>query len=343
MRWRENLLEKIGALATAILLTLYVQSQLHPIVERVYEIPIELLNTPPNYEVRLETGSRARIIVRGVKEWVEQTRADQLRAYINLEEAKTGENRLPVRVEYPPEWGERLIIQPERPVARVVVEPRISRQFPVRVSLTGTPELQEVLAEAIPEPSSVRISGAASQVRRVRVVQVSFDMTGLAGDLELETAPTPVDEHGNPVLNVQMIPPEVRLKVRLIPQPTTKTVPVSPRLEDLPEFPYRVIWFSVEPVTVQLRGSPSRLAQINVIETAPISLRSLTRDAEIRVPLRAPTGVQLVNAKEAVVRVRIQKEAQPEPTRSRPAEEKPTPPTEKPKEEPKDGSSIHGG
>ncbi|MCX7925525.1 MAG: CdaR family protein [Fimbriimonadales bacterium] len=329
MRWRENLLEKIGALVTAILLALYVQSQLHPVIERVYETPIELLNTPPNYEVRLDTGARMRVLVRGVKELVEQTRAEQIRVSVDLSRAKPGENRLPLRIDYPAEWRDRLTVEPERPFARVILEPRLSRQFPVRVNLTGIPDLQEVLAEAIPEPSSVRITGAASQVRRVRSVMVNFDMTGLQGDLEIETAPTPVDEKGEPVLNVQKIPAEVRLRVRLIPQPTSKTVPVSPRLDDLPPFPYRVIWFSVEPVSVQLRGSPSRLAQINVIETTPISLRNKTSDTEIRVPLKPPAGVEIVGTREVTVRVRIQREAQPEPARPKSSEE----PEPQPKEE----------
>lgn len=329
MRWRENLLEKIGALVTAVLLALYVQSQLHPVIERVYEAPIELLNTPPNYEVRLETGVRARVIVRGVKELVEQTRAEQIRVAVDLSRAKPGENRLSLRVDYPADWRDRLTVEPERPTARVVMEPRLSRQFPVRVNLTGVPDLQEVLAEAIPEPSSVRITGAASQVRRVRTVQINFDMTGLQGDLEIETAPTPLDEKGEPVMNVQMTPAEVRLKVRLIPQPTSKTVPVSPRLDDLPPFPYRVIWFSVEPVSVQLRGSPARLALINVIETAPISLRNKTADAEIRIPLKAPAGVEILGTREVTVRVRIQREAQPEFPRPKPSAE----PEPQPKEE----------
>lgn len=330
MRWRENLLEKVGALVTAVLLALYVQSQLHPIVERTYEVPIELLNTPPNHEVRLESSPRARVVVRGVREIVEQTRAEQIRASVDLRQATTGENRLSLRLDYPLDWREQLTLTPERPIVRVSLEPRLTRQFPVRVNLTGVPDLQEVLAEAVPEPSSVRITGAASLVRRVRSVQLNFDMTGLQGDLELELAPTPLDERGEPVVGVQMTPAEVRLKVRLIPQPTSKTVPVSPRLDDLPPFPYRVIWFSVEPVSVQLRGSPTRLAQINVIETAPISLRNKTSDAEMRVPLKPPPGVEILGVREVTVRVRIQHEAQPEPSRPKPPadtepQEPPTP------------------
>jgi YbbR domain-containing protein len=332
MRWRENLLEKIGALVTAVLLALYVQSQLHPIIERTYEVPIELINAPQNYEVRLENSPRARVVVRGVKEWVEQTRAEQIRASVDLRRAKPGENRLAIRLDYPAEWREPLTLTPERPMVRVTLEPRLSRQFPVRVNLTGIPELQEVLAEAVPEPNSVRITGAASQVRRVRTVQITFDMTGLQGDLELEIAPTPLDERGEPVMGVQITPAEVRLRVRLIPQPTSKTVPISPRLEDLPPFPYRVIWFSVEPVSVQLRGSPARLAQINVIETAPISLRNKTSDAELRVPLKPPPGVEIRGVREVTVRVRIQREAQPEPPRPKPPAEpelqSPPPPKE---------------
>jgi Uncharacterized protein conserved in bacteria len=329
MQWRENLLEKIGALATAVLLALYVQSQLHPVIERVYEVPIELLNAPPNYEVRLEGAPRARVIVRGVREVVEQTRTEQIRAAVDLSRAKPGENRLALKLDYPAEWREQLTLTPERPVARVSLEPRLSRQFPVRVNLTGVPDLQEVLAEAVPEPSSVRITGAASQGAARAQACTQFRHDRLAGaTFELGLAPTPVDERGEPVMGVQITPAEVRLKVRLIPQPTSKTVPVSPRLDALPPFPYRVIWFSVEPVTVQLRGSPARLAQINVVETAPISLRNKTRDAEMRVPLKPPPGVEILSVREVTVRVRIQRETQPEPSRPKPpadAEPQPAP------------------
>jgi hypothetical protein len=114
MRWRENLLEKIGALATAVLLALYVQSQLHPVIERAYEVPIELMNAPPNYEVRLEGAPRARVIVRGVREVVEQTRAEQIRASVDLSRAKPGENRLAIDSTTPPNGASN---SPSRPNA----------------------------------------------------------------------------------------------------------------------------------------------------------------------------------------------------------------------------------
>lgn len=308
MAWRENLVEKVGALVTAILLMLYVQSQLHPITDRVYEVPIELVNVPANYEVSLLTGSRLRITVRGGKEQVEATSSERLRATIDLRGVSLGEISLPVNIQYPPEWDSNLTLIPDRQRMRVRIEQRLSRQMPVKVALSGTPEIQEVLAEAIPEPMSVRLTGVESAVRRVRAVQINFDLTGLNGDLEVETTPVPVDAQGNPMLNVQVNPSTVRLRVRLIPQPTSKTVPVSPRLGDLPPFPYRVVWFSVEPVSVQLRGSPARLAEINVIETQPISLQHANQDARLRVPLRVPMGIQVVGDKEVTVQVRIERE-----------------------------------
>ncbi len=311
MHWRENLIEKIGSLITAIVLVLYVQSQLHPIVERVYEVPIELVNVPPNYEVSLLTRTPLRITVSGVKEQVEATAGARLRALVDLSNAQLGENSLPVKVEYPREWDSSLTITPETPRVRLQIEQRLTRQFPIRVVLSGKPELQEVLAEAIPEPASVRLSGGTSKMRRVRAVQVNFDLTGLQGDLEVDITPIPVDEKGEPILNLQMNPSSVRLRVRLIPQPTVKTVPISPRLGTLPPFPYRVVWFSVEPVSVQLRGSPARLEDINVIETQPISLRNVTRDTQLKVPLKIPFGVEVIGSREVTVQVRIEREQEP--------------------------------
>jgi hypothetical protein len=65
---RENLVEKLGSLLIAVVLVLYVQSQLHPVLERTYEVPIEMLNVPSGYEVRLEGSPRVRITVRGIRE-----------------------------------------------------------------------------------------------------------------------------------------------------------------------------------------------------------------------------------------------------------------------------------
>ncbi len=322
MRWRENLIEKVGSLVIAVVLVLYVQSQLHPITERVYEVPIELVNVPPNYEVTLLTRTPLRITVSGVKEAVEATASNRIRAIVDLSDAQLGENALPLKIEYPREWDSNLTITPETTRVRLQIEQRLTRQFPIRVVLSGKPELQEVLAEAIPEPASVRLSGSASRMNRVRGVQVNFDLTGLQGDLEVDITPIAVDEKGEPILNLQMNPSSVRLRVRLIPQPTIKTVPISPRLGTLPPFPYRVVWFSVEPVFIQLKGSPARLEEINVVETQPISLRNVTQNTQLKVPLKIPFGVEVMGPREVTVQVRIEREQE------RPAE--PTPPSAEP-------------
>jgi YbbR domain-containing protein len=324
---RENLVEKLGSLLIAVVLVLYVQSQLHPVLERTYEVPIEMLNVPSGYEVRLEGSPRVRITVRGIREAVENTGAERVRATVDLREAKPGENRLPLRLSYPPQWGTELTVQPERTQVQVFIEARLARQVPVRVHLTGKPEIREVLAEALTEPSSVQVSGAVSVVRRVQQVQVPFDLTGLQGDIEVDITPLAVDSAGNPVMGVQLNPATVRLKLRLIPQPTVRTVPISPRLGELPPFPYRLAWFAVEPVTVQVRGSPSRLREIHVIETTPISLRTVTQDTTLTVPLQVPRGVEIIGTREVLVQVRIER-LMPEPSRmkSQPPDEQPESP-----------------
>ncbi len=304
---RENLVEKIGSLIIAVVLVLYVQSQLHPLVERTYEVPIELLNAPAGYEVRLDGSPRVRITLRGVKEALEGVSPERIRATVDLRHAKPGENSLLLNLQYPPVWEGAITLQAERQRIRVLIEPRLTRQMPIRVRLSGTPEVREVLAEALTEPTSVRVSGAISEVRRVQEVIAPFDLTGLQGDIEVDITPIALDREGNPVLSVQMNPSAVRLKLRLIPQPTVKTVPVSPRLGELPPFPYRVAWFAVEPVAVQVRGNPARLKEVNVIETAPISLREVTRDTTLKVPLRVPHGVELIGTREVQVQVRIER------------------------------------
>ncbi len=71
------------------------------------KVPIELLNAPPNYEVRLEGAPRARVIVRGVREVVEQTRAEQIRASVDLSRAKLARTASPSNWTTPPNGASR--------------------------------------------------------------------------------------------------------------------------------------------------------------------------------------------------------------------------------------------
>lgn len=330
---KQNLLEKLVALATAIVLTLYVQAQLHPVIERKVNVPVEFVNKPLGHEVTLPDINTVSVNIRGVKEDLEEMNLSQLRAIVDLSKAVLGENRLNVVLRYPKEWDAFATLTVGSPRLKVTLATRTTRRMPVQVQLDGTPETEQALVEALTEPNMVSVSGAADVVKRIKQLVIYFDLTGLQGDIEMDMTPNAVDEKGNPVIPVQVNPQQVRVRVRLVPQPTSKSVPVSPRLGELPPFPYRIVWFSVEPMQVKVRGNPAQLRELNVLETEPISFADTKKDAETVVNLSVPRGIQVEGSTKVRVRVRIQASAEASPDtnhNTKPMPDKPgDPPIEK--------------
>lgn len=312
-KWRQNWLEKSVALIVAVVFTLYVQAQLHPLIERRLNVPIEILNKPSGYEVDLTGGNLIEVTVRGVRDQLENLNWDKMRAVVDLANASPGMNRLRLFLRYPPFWNEFATFKPSTDFVEVKLVQRASRHLPVEVEWLGSPPSDQVVPEARLEPNRVTVTGWAEMVRKVKRVIVPFEITHLQGDLEMEITPVAQDEAGKPVSQVQLNPPQVRVQVRLIPQPSSKTVPISLRWSDLPPFPYRVIGYSVEPAQVQLRGDPEQLAQLNVVETEPISLANRRSDLVLTLPLEVPPGVRIDGKAFVKVKVRIRAEVEPTP------------------------------
>jgi YbbR domain-containing protein len=332
--WKQNLPEKIVALTTAIVLTLYVQAQLHPVIERKVNVPIEFTNKPLGYEVTLPDINTVAVSIRGVRGDLEEINPSQIRAVVDLSKAALGENRLPLTLRYPHEWNTFATLTAGTLRLKVTLATRTTRRMPVQVQLDGTPDIEQALVEALTEPNMVSVSGAADAVKRVKQLILYFDLTGLQGDIEMDMTPNAVDEKGNPVIPVQVNPQQVRVRVRLVPQPTGKIVPVSPRLGELPPFPYRIVWFSVEPLQVQVKGSPAQLRELNVIETEPISFANTKKDTETVVDLHVPRGIQVEGSTKVRVRVRVRIQASAEMNPD--TQNNPVPPPDKPEEPPPD-------
>lgn len=104
-----------------------------------------------------------------------------------------------------------------------------------------------------------------------------------------------------------------------IPRTTSKTVAVIPVLVGEPAYGYSLLGVRVTPPTVNLSGTPERLAQIETVRTEPVVITGATRDVvrdvglvgpiEIARSVRVNVAVQVVPAIAATVvrgvRVRV--------------------------------------
>lgn len=312
--WRNNLTEKVVAVLVATVMTLYVQAQLHPIIDREFSVAIQAVNRPSGLELDALPFPSITVVAKGSRETVEAISANHIRAVVDLSKMVAGTKRLPIKLTFPTSWKQEIELKAVPGEIEVNLYPRADRKMDVSIQLTGAPSPDQAMPEAWVEPSSVTISGWSEAVRKTAQVLVSFDVANLQSDLEMDLAPTCVDSKGEPLSRLQTNPQTVRLRVRMVPQPSSKIAPVSVQWRDAPPFPYRIVSTLVEPSQVRVRGEPNAVAKVLVVETMPVSLASLKTDATLTAPLVAPPGVQIEGRRSVTIRVRIATvEPPPEP------------------------------
>ena len=203
---KDYVLENTGLKVLALFITavLWLSVASRPISEiTMYNVPIEFKNLPgdspqltvSNYDPPTEA---ARVYIRGPRDVLDNIRASDLVAYVDLSDVEPGvrvrnlqldASRLPVSVV-------ARVLEPRS--LRVTLERTEEREVQVRPRIDGVPpEGYEVIGKTI-SPNSVRITGAASQVRDIN--EVSTETVSLTDRRETFNELVAVDL-GNPNVN----------------------------------------------------------------------------------------------------------------------------------------------
>ncbi|UOR10564.1 CdaR family protein [Halobacillus amylolyticus] len=192
----------------------------------------------------------------------------------------------------------------------VTIEEKDSKDVGVNVDYINENEIENeyVIGEAKVDPEQVTITGSASVIDRVALVQTIIDVGSAEGTIEDVEAPVKVyDAQGNE-LNVLLDPSTVEVTVPLTKP--KKTVPVSVTPQG--GAPEGVIIDSITTETeeVVISGPKDVLAQIDTLSDIPVDVTEISGDqtAEIEIPL--PEGVNSVDPKKIEVEIIVDQQAQ---------------------------------
>ena len=181
-------------------------------------------------------------------------------------------------------------------------------QRSVRVEVQ-TGQVPDGLAIDTPRVSSETViaSGPQSQLGRVfravahvQVFESGIDVRQPRVDL------VPVDVDGQEVESVELNPATVSVEIDVRAVETSKTVPIRPELNGSPGIGTEVTSVTVEPAVVTIFGSPTALADVADVATAPISIDGATDTLRRDVELVLPDGTRTApDAKAPVVTITI--------------------------------------
>lgn len=279
---------KLGALAFATLLYvgLVVSSSAKPFEGAV---PIETTGLSPSVTILSDLGA-----VRSIRYLApEGLRIDSssFRAVVDLSAVAPTGGRTSVAVRVTA-FDQRIQVLGYEPTQITVqLDAVITRTVPIRVVLGPIPTGLD-LGDPVLSATETTVTGAASVVNRVAEAQARMNLDASGIDVNRNVDLLPVDAAGEPLLQVDLEPRQIRVRLAIFTDRQTRSLPVRPVVIGTPAAGFEVASVKVDPLVVSVEGDVDNLATLDFADTAPVLIAGASSDVSVDMPLALPDGVQ---------------------------------------------------
>lgn len=295
---------KAVALAISILAFVAVAESTPEEAVQTYRVALERPEVPGGYVLRGTLGEVA-IKLRGPQSAIAKIGPADLHPTVDLSVADFTRNEtqdVPVSI---PRNDQSIVAQADPAAVAVRIEKIVSRSLTVQVRFANDPPSGFMAGTPTFSSSEVRLTGAQSLVSTVAAVLATIRFGDTPIDISTSASAVPVDAAGSPVDGVQSDPPTVQVGVAVLSTASTRTVPVFWSIRGSVASGYWISRVTTDPVVVPIQGSPSALAGVDRLDTAPIDVTGLIANKSFRVPLLLPAGISLLQPTDAVVGVTV--------------------------------------
>ena len=290
-----NLTAKIVALLAACVLWIFVMNDQNPATESTFSVPVTVLN-PPNEARVTQNAESVRVKLRAPRSILAEASANEVHAFVDLGGLEPGIHPLHVQAVIP-QGMEIVSVTPE--TVTFTIDPIIQKRMPLRLIRTGAPPAGLTVASIEPDTRMVTIIGPQSIVKTVTETVGTVQVPNMAtGDLDIDVTLLPVNEDGESVEDVRVVPKVISAHVNFARSLSRKGAVASG---------YTLSDIRVEPSRVELAGTSAALDAVTTLSTEPIPVVGLTEQTERTVALVLPEGVTVTN-KMVTVRLLIKKQ-----------------------------------
>lgn len=240
--------------------------------------------------------------------------SSDIHAFIDLSNTSTGEHVVPVVAATERSDLSSLTFSNITPNSLAVrIEQLITKTVPITVNIQGN--LPFSFERSDPQVSyenqfitQTLVTGPQGRTSQVRSVQTTVDIEQLRADYTASVALQPMDENGDAVEGVSVIPASVNVRVPIRSVAGLRRVAVLGQITGSPAAGYIVNTITSDPQLVNLTGSSGPLDAVNEIQTEPIDITNatgtITREVNLLVPIG--TSLQVGQPSRAVVTVHIE-------------------------------------
>ena len=289
---QHNLVAKIVAVVSAIVLWGYVMNDQNPAIESSFTVQVQLRNAPDGYKITQGTPT-VKVKVRAARSLFVNSSAEDFKAYVDLKDAENGKHSYKVHVETPQGFE---VVEENPGSIDVTLDRIIERRVRATINVNGVPAPGVTVAKVNQASSKVVIEGPESAVNEVDRV---IGYIGLNGnndsDFALQVPLTPINVDGREVQGVTVNPTSMYVTVQMARGLRTKIVTVKPALTGSLNGELELVSAKVDPVKIESAGDEAKTSTVSSLSTEPISLADVTKNMDKTVKLILPDGVTVTN------------------------------------------------
>ena len=299
---RSHALRLLTALVLALLTWGWVMQATDPISKTSYT---EVEITQPELEndlVMVTNLPRGSITVEGPESEVAKINRSLLSLRLDTSEVtEAGEYRLPIIVEAP-DTSNRITVDPR--TLRVQIDEMTSQEIPIEVEQASSEDSTRVVNDISTEASQVTVSGPSSAVDRVESVVLPVTIDTQVSTFSEYFVPYAVDENGQRVSEVTVLPGQILTRVEL--QSRGRLVTVIADIQGQPADGYTIQQRTAIPSSILVEGPEEALDNLLFVDTEPVDVSGASQSVSSRVGLTGlPEGVTVVEPISAQVEVRV--------------------------------------
>lgn len=252
---------------------------------------LQLVSTLPTADVTLE----------GSESVIEATQRSEVTVSVDTSSVTgPGTFTVPVIVNSP-DVSERSVEPKE---LTIQIDERVTKVFPLTVRNASEPDVSRQVENVVPEVSQVTVTGPSSAVDRVTAVILPITVGQEVSDYNALVAPYAVDAAGQQIIEVEILPAQVRARVGV--QTRGKSVSVIPNITGVPAEGLTITQRRAVPDTIVVDGPPDVLAELLFVNTEPINVADATESFSTRVGfMDLPEGVTVIDPPGGSIDVRV--------------------------------------
>jgi len=228
-----------------------------------------------------------------------------VRAVADLTGLGAGGHTITIQVQT--EVGPVRVISVTPETFNLTLEPLVTHNLPVELSLVGDPAIGYQAGTPVMDPGQVVISGPESIMTQAKHISAVLDLTGARQNILTSLPLTVTDAEGKPVTGISMHPETVEVNLPVVLLGGYRDLAVKVVTFGRPASGYTLTNVSSSPAVVTVFSKDTTLinALPGYLETTALDLSDANSDIETRLALLLPTGVTLIGDSTVLVQIGI--------------------------------------